>query len=68
MTIQLTELGACEWCEKPIDTSHPNGGRRRRYCSNLCRDAAYTQRKRTMPGRNEKRCPDCYLVHAGECI
>jgi hypothetical protein len=66
MTIQLESPTVCEWCDTsfvPYVTGRP-----KRFCSDVCRDSAYKQRKATMPGRNEKRCPDCYLVHAGECI
>jgi hypothetical protein len=66
MTIQLEQVSQCEWCEHTMPTY--GTGRPRRFCSDVCRDSAYKQRKATMPGRNEKRCPDCYLVHAGECI
>jgi hypothetical protein len=67
MPIQLTDLHQCQWCDEPIHTAY-GAGRPRNYCSAICRDEAYKERKRRMPGRNEKRCPDCFLVHAGECI
>lgn len=66
MPIQLETL--CAWCDKPLHAVTAGAGRHKVYCSDRCRDEAYKQRKRTMPGRNETRCPDCYLVHAGECI
>lgn len=65
MTTQLDTL--CQWCEQPCPPAQPRG-RPRQYCSHPCSDSAHRERKRRMPGRNEKRCPDCYLVHAGECI
>lgn len=67
MPIQLTGLRQCAWCDEPIHVT-TGAGRTRAYCSGVCRDAAYKERKRIMPGRNETRCPDCYLVHAGDCI
>lgn len=66
MPIQLEAQYVCEWCDNTVTTY--GIGRPKRFCSNSCRDEAYRERKRAMPGRNEKRCPDCYLVHAGECI
>ena len=66
MTIQLTVLHTCEWCDKPIHTV-ADKGRPRIYCSDYCRKAADYQRRQTALRPTEKRCPDCTLIHAGEC-